>query len=675
MNRRDFIKLMAAGATPLAVSVLCKLPLQSIVSSPTATSTFIPTKLPPSATPTIGPVPAPARGLGSNSNYFLHSNCEPITGLSVTIEITKDIISDIGFSFQLNCNSPQGSNTTWQQYIFAFDTHDNSPLKVDPYIDNWATASFVQSKGLPPGNLINHHESILTLPGAMLPAGYKCTIKLLYDQNNNVDGVTFIVVDNTGKSTSTQMMLESLTYAKSSTPVGADALAPIYSFELVLVGSGNDENSYLSQGAGTITYTATSPLFVASKNPLCAIGNGTGEQANSVYAALFEGPSQKVVQTFDSEIPSPYAPGIPFAVSQQFGANQTDLFAIDSKGQLDVFYSAGAGHWHSLQPLGPEGMVHPRSPLAASQRFGVNNRTDVYSVDQNFQLNVFWAEGAGAWNGPEPIGPKKSWFAATPLAVSQHFGVNGRTDIFLFEKDTGQLYVVWAVGSSSWQAEALGPSGLTGYVGIAASQHFGVDNRTDVFMVDKNGQLNTVWAVGPGKWSETQTIGPAGLARSGASVAVSQRFGKKNQTDVYVVDMNGQLNVFSAIGPGDWSARQTIGPSGLTVSGAAIAVAQKPGTTDQTQVFVFDKSGQLNVFTADSSGHWSDAAKIGPQNIAPAGAAIVVSQQFGVQNQTDVFFVDQIGSGSGPNEQGWPSIFWSTDGNQWNGPKELVHDL
>ena len=104
-------------------------------------------------------------------------------------------------------------------------------------------------------------------------------------------------------------------------------------------------------------------------------------------------------------------------------------------------------------------------------------------------------------------------------------------------------------------------------------------------------------------------------------------------------------------------------------------MAQKPGTTDQTEVFVFDKNGQLNIFTADHSGQWSGPVTVGPQNVAPAGAPVVASQQFGAPNQTDVFVIGQSGSQTGSTASGWPALFWSTGADQWNGPKELVHDL
>jgi len=70
--------------------------------------------LPPAAAETV---PPPHDGLGSNHNYYLYHDGKPIMGLTVTVEIIKDIVcDDIGFHLQLNANSPldvkpTGSNT------------------------------------------------------------------------------------------------------------------------------------------------------------------------------------------------------------------------------------------------------------------------------------------------------------------------------------------------------------------------------------------------------------------------------------------------------------------------------------------------------------------------------------------------------------------------------------
>ena len=163
----------------------------------------------------------------------------------------------------------------------------------------------MQSQGLGKGNLINHYASMLTLPTDTLPADYKFTIALKYDQDENVKGATFTILDTAGKSTNLDVELESLTYAKSTgktSPVTSADLAPINSFVLVLVGPDNDLRSQLSSGAGKFTYTASSPLKVSSKDPGCTSAQKitTAETANSVYGTLFAGPSKIFTQTFDT---------------------------------------------------------------------------------------------------------------------------------------------------------------------------------------------------------------------------------------------------------------------------------------------------------------------------------------------------------------------------------------
>ena len=67
--------------------------------------------------------------LGSNSNFILDNECNPILGLTVTINVTQDMICESasgqtkGFAFQLNCYSPKGETSAWQQYcLILWDT-------------------------------------------------------------------------------------------------------------------------------------------------------------------------------------------------------------------------------------------------------------------------------------------------------------------------------------------------------------------------------------------------------------------------------------------------------------------------------------------------------------------------------------------------------------------------
>jgi len=221
----------------------------------------------------IGPAPAPAWGLGSNSNYLLSSDCNPLIDLSITIKVTEDIVwqsSDgptEGFGFQLNAYAPSGDLSGYQQYLIYLG---DSELKGG--IDNWG----------PNGQLINDFFTLTSLPSVTLPAGYVLQISLQNDGNGNVVGATYDVIDNLGNLLAT--VSQDLLSQGGVTP--AD-LAPIVAFELDFVGPINGESAVLSSGAGWIAYEAASPLTVLSQEPPCVNSSVvTAETANSFYSPM-----------------------------------------------------------------------------------------------------------------------------------------------------------------------------------------------------------------------------------------------------------------------------------------------------------------------------------------------------------------------------------------------------
>ena len=50
---------------------------------------------------------------------------------------------------------------------------------------------------------------------------------------------------------------------------------------------------------------------------------------------------------------------------------------------------------------------------------------------------------------------------------------------------------------------------------------------------------------------------------------------------------------------------------------------------------------------------------------------LVVSPQYGVTNQTDLFVMNETGT----NGPGWPMVLWADGGGGWNGPKALVAEI
>ncbi|HEU0316322.1 MAG TPA: hypothetical protein VFR49_03270, partial [Solirubrobacteraceae bacterium] len=117
--------------------------------------------------------------------------------------------------------------------------------------------------------------------------------------------------------------------------------------------------------------------------------------------------------------------------------------------------------------------------------------------------------------------------------------------------------------------------------------------------------------VGGGAWSGPVRISPTGIARPGAPVAASNQFGIPNQTDVFFVDTAGALNVAWVVGGGKWGGPGRIGAVGVAPSGATVAASNQFGIGNQTDVFLIDRTGALNVAWVNAAGAWHGPVPIG----------------------------------------------------------------
>ena len=226
----------------------------------------------------------PSQGLGSNSNYFLDSNCSSLLGVSVTINVDADISGSDGFGFQLSAYSAKGDYDAAQQYLIYLSP-SSSPAQLTCMVDNW-TATNTQ--------IINIQVELAALPSHTLPAGYQLKISLQNDSAGNVTGATYVAIDNNGN-----------TVGSHTITVPSADVAPIVAFQLDFVDYLNGGNTTLSSGAGTIVYSASNEMTVLSIEPSCVDWDYiTLETANSIYGLLPAGSSQSFTQSFQAAVGS-----------------------------------------------------------------------------------------------------------------------------------------------------------------------------------------------------------------------------------------------------------------------------------------------------------------------------------------------------------------------------------
>jgi hypothetical protein len=652
----------------------------------------------------------------SNNNYYLCDNGKHLTGVQVTIDLTEDMICALStanfapqiptlFSIQLNAYSTLDGAVSWQQFIFTltntaavYPTDTTPGAVLSAMVETWPRTHAVFSEDEINTNTSAHNRKYtaktVTMPGQKIPANYQLIIALGNDGADNIDSATFSVYDNNKLLVLNETVpMEDLVTDGPVDNVTTSNLAPIVAFQLNIVGQ-DTGTSVLFSGAGQITYNAQGSLTAETSQPAyCAAQNlVTDETANSVYGALSTGASKSLIQAFGVIT---YVVGGNLVASPRFGVpNETDLFAVGSTGQLSIFHVLGGGVWGAAPPIGPvsfpptgQAFAPPGAPLAVSQQFGAPNQIDVFVVGNDGRLHVFWSQNGSGWGGPSRV--SELGFAAPPgagVAACQRFGVANQTDVYVVDNN-GQLNVFSVVGTDAWTAsQKIGAAGFAPPgARVAASQQYGLAGQTDVFLVDNTGQLNVFWIEGASNvWKGPRAIGGPGFsAPSGAAIAVSPHAGVANQTDVFVVDNAGQLNVFWVVSAGTWQ-RAKIGPayypdpSGApnALPGTPVAVSSQFGLTGRTDVFEVDVRGSLTMFSVQNAGAWSQSHTIlySDQLAMGPGANVSVSEQFGLTNQTDLFLMNSMTPWLAPG-LGWPNVLWVDSAGSWLGPKALILDV
>jgi len=232
--------------------------------------------------------------LASNSNYVMSAGGSDLTGVTITADITNDMVvksngppvpgtsSVSGFTLQLNCYSPGKDVDAWQQYVIGFDGSN-----LYGQINNWRASSTTKP-------LINQPYGLTSVSGNKVPIFYKLRIGLLNDSKNNVSGVTFEVRDDNGQIVGSHTQ----TLTDISGVSSAD-IAPMVAYQVLLVGPGNGESATFSSGAGTIIHQCLQAIAPEAGKPSDSeVKWGTLESANSTYARLSSTPGIYFAQGF-----------------------------------------------------------------------------------------------------------------------------------------------------------------------------------------------------------------------------------------------------------------------------------------------------------------------------------------------------------------------------------------
>jgi hypothetical protein len=351
--------------------------------------------------------------------------------------------------------------------------------------------------------------------------------------------------------------------------------------------------------------------------------------------------------------------GAPLAAAPRLQFAKTDVFTVGSNGQLSVSSVEGAGNWSQPLPISPANFAIPLSSIAACEYLGPGILgAVVFIFDVKGALHVFANSSfRGSWSGA-PISPSGTAPAGACLAVAPHFtsaSIGDYVEAFYVDVN-GALSVTYPTAETVWATQEISVQGITqAGAFVAASPEWRTEASgalqilsTDVFLIDLNGALNVFTCSPTQGWSPAQKISADGMFSSGTRIATSRQFGAGylghgDQTDVFVVDNSGALWVFYKFGSSRWLTEQ-LGPKGLFSSESAVTACRQFGA-NTTDVFLLDSAATLWIATAQAASPWKLVPLAQAQNW-DGSSALAACQQVGSGttpfpgNQTDLFLID-----------------------------------
>jgi hypothetical protein len=240
--------------------------------------------------------------LSSNYNAVLFDGCSDLSGVTVRLEVTEDLVTlgNTGFSLQLNAFPQsgvqcQGQTLNWLQYVIYVA---NGSLSYE--IQYWAVgapgnwpAGYTPQPNTTPWLPVFPNDYYLTGFGSIssnqLPKGSALEIELTTDGSHRVSNATFSYIDPSGN----------VSPGSFAFPEGT--LYPIVAFELNLVGPGGLSKASFTSGAGLLTYSVTSGSLSVQPGGLGgACGEAaipTGETSNAFYDPVSPMSGPRVTQS------------------------------------------------------------------------------------------------------------------------------------------------------------------------------------------------------------------------------------------------------------------------------------------------------------------------------------------------------------------------------------------
>ncbi|HEV2360679.1 MAG TPA: hypothetical protein VGS21_03145, partial [Acidimicrobiales bacterium] len=616
----------------------------------------------PSEDPLTGPgqqfAPRPPNGLASNSNYFLCSPT-PIVDLVVDIYVGEEIVSDVGFGFQVNCWSAIGPLCQWQQYVIAMLDND----RLSWSIQNWNTDMSVNCVNAGNNATVGAHPWV-PLPAAnTIPAGWRILIALSNDALGNVAGFSFVVLDNES-NTRGAASGELIGQPNFNGTASIVDLAPIVAVQVTLVGPTTASagpmrfgSTRLTSGAGTITYLTTNPVTPLAvplagttgfDRPVAGSSLATGESANSSYGVLPAGPGTSLPQTFGT-LPAlgqwvaldGSAHVHEFRSADAIQWQNTDATQAANNTQIPVSYSGlsgyqwpeslskmvvyldSSGHVNELMATPTRGWTHADltsasgAPAASADTFAVSgyswaeggSKQVVYFDQAQHVIEVFIAKGMKRWGNADLTARTSGAVAVSGSSICGYEWPLGNSKQVVYLDIEGHVHELYCGFGSDWghadlsqmtSAPAAAPdSPLCGY-------SWDVGRSKQVVYFDSGGHVHELWIVAGSIWKHADLTELAGAppAVYGSDIVGYQWAAGRSKQVVYY-DGAGHVHELWIVAGSHWKHADLTALTGAPPADLPSGLAAFQSMTARSkQVAYLGASGHIHQLRIASGGAW-----------------------------------------------------------------------
>ncbi|OJX15552.1 MAG: hypothetical protein BGO82_12955 [Devosia sp. 67-54] len=305
-------------------------------------------------------------------------------------------------------------------------------------------------------------------------------------------------------------------------------------------------------------------------------------------------------QPYDITPPNWGIPDSPVTAIWSVQNDQLEIFWADGAGAISLIWT-DHDHWHAPVKISPAGYVAPGAQLSGVWQTG-EHEMELFGIDARGALKMLWKKDNGKWQTSADMSVPN--YAVPGGPVSAVFQPAGRCpEVFTIGLD-GAINVVWKCADNPWAASPplTAPGVADPHAQLTSTYYDKATNLIEVFWIDQKGAMHALWSYPGGKWVH-DTISAPGIAPPGSSVsAVYQPL--HDHLEVFGITPKGGVFVEWRSVQSRWTGPQTIVKDGTLPLDATLRGVFQP-ENNQLEVFYLDAVGQLwDVFKANDSG-WS----------------------------------------------------------------------